>query len=119
MVLRVVGSGGAGGGDGLESRVAKVEAAVEHIQSDITEVKADIREMRSTNFAMFLITWGGLYRSREHHCQRIRLGLASKGPPPKRGQARDRLYPTSAVAHGGLTALAGPNIDLALVEAEC
>ena len=61
VVSRVIGGGGTGGGDGLESRVAKVEAAVKHIQSDITEIKADIREMRRTNFAMFLITWGGLF----------------------------------------------------------
>lgn len=30
----------------MESRVAKLEALVEHIQSDITEVKGDMRELR-------------------------------------------------------------------------
>lgn len=34
------------GGDGMESRIAKLEANVEHIQSDITDIKADVRSMR-------------------------------------------------------------------------
>jgi hypothetical protein len=38
--------GGGLGGDGLESRIAKVEAAIEHIQTDIADIKKDIRETR-------------------------------------------------------------------------
>lgn len=38
--------GGDGGGEDMEARVAKVEAAVEHIQLTLTDIKTDIREMR-------------------------------------------------------------------------
>ncbi|MBC8267400.1 MAG: hypothetical protein H8E36_01475 [Rhodospirillaceae bacterium] len=40
------GGGGNGGGDGLDARLAKVEATIGHIQSDISEIKKDIRETR-------------------------------------------------------------------------
>jgi hypothetical protein len=41
-------SGGGGGtSDGMEARVAKLEASVEHIQKDIAEIKGDVREFRS------------------------------------------------------------------------
>jgi hypothetical protein len=32
---------------GMEARVAKLEAAVEHIQNDVAEIKAEMREMRN------------------------------------------------------------------------
>ena len=44
----------------MEARLAKVEAAVEHIQTDIGDVKTDVREIRAKIDANFLITWGGL-----------------------------------------------------------
>jgi hypothetical protein len=41
-------SGGGGGtSDGMEARVAKLEAVVEHIQKDIAEIKTDVREFRT------------------------------------------------------------------------
>jgi hypothetical protein len=41
------GSGDGTSGGGMEPRVAKLEAAVEHIQKDIAEIKSDVREFRS------------------------------------------------------------------------
>jgi hypothetical protein len=41
-------SGGGGTFDGMEPRVAKLEAAVEHIQKDIAEIKTDVREFRTS-----------------------------------------------------------------------
>ena len=38
--------GGGGTFDGMEPRVAKLEAAVEHIQRDISEIKSDVRALR-------------------------------------------------------------------------
>jgi len=38
--------GGGGTFDGMEPRVAKLEAAVEHIQRDIGEIKSDLRALR-------------------------------------------------------------------------
>ena len=38
--------GGGGTFDGMEPRVAKLEAAVEHIQRDISEIKSDLRALR-------------------------------------------------------------------------
>jgi hypothetical protein len=42
------GDKGDGGGDddGMEARVAKLEAAVEHIQSDLVEIKTELRDHR-------------------------------------------------------------------------
>src|SRR5579871_3481706 len=36
------------GGDGMEARVAKLEADVDNIKVTLTEIKADIRDMRRT-----------------------------------------------------------------------
>ncbi|MFA0709587.1 hypothetical protein AB4653_28140, partial [Vibrio sp. 10N.222.48.A3] len=38
---------GGDGGDGLDSRVAKLEASVEYIQRDISDIKGDIKDIRS------------------------------------------------------------------------
>lgn len=46
--------GGGGGGDTGE-RVAKLEACVEHIQSDLTEIKGDLRSMLRMNMKAFLM----------------------------------------------------------------
>ena len=55
-------SGTEGGGvDGLEARMAKVEAAVEHIQSDLGEMKIDMRVLRSdarSDFRWMLAAYG-------------------------------------------------------------
>jgi hypothetical protein len=40
-------SSSSGGDDGVEARVAKLEAAVEHIQADISDLKADLRGFRA------------------------------------------------------------------------
>lgn len=34
------------GGDGMEARVAKLEAHAEHVQSDLTDIKRDISDIR-------------------------------------------------------------------------
>lgn len=42
---------GGGGGDhtgGMEARVAKLEAHVEHIDKTISDIKADVRDLRNT-----------------------------------------------------------------------
>ena len=44
-----------GGGDGTGERVAKLEASVEHIQSDLTVIKCDIRSMFAMHIKGFLI----------------------------------------------------------------
>jgi hypothetical protein len=53
---------GDGGGtfDGMEARVARLEATVGHIQTDTTDIKAEIRQMKQNARADFLITWGGM-----------------------------------------------------------
>jgi hypothetical protein len=40
------GSGGGNGGTGMDARVAKVEATIEHIQSDTSDIKENIRDLR-------------------------------------------------------------------------
>ena len=40
-------SGGGGNDGGMEARVAKLGAAVEHIQRDVGEIKQDIRETKT------------------------------------------------------------------------
>ncbi len=48
------------GGDGMESRVAKLEASVEYIQKDIGEIKLDIRELRSNHDRDFRILFAAI-----------------------------------------------------------
>lgn len=43
---------GGGGGNGMESRVAVLEASLGHIKTDIADIKTDIRVMRTDNKAM-------------------------------------------------------------------
>ncbi|MCP3053878.1 hypothetical protein [Aurantimonas marianensis] len=40
------GSDGGSGGDGMEPRVAKLEAGVAHIERDVTELRTDMRDVR-------------------------------------------------------------------------
>jgi hypothetical protein len=64
--------GGPGDGDGggqLGSRLAKVEACVEHIQSDLGEAKKDIRDLRNDTQRDFRILFGAIIV--------VALGLAS------------------------------------------
>jgi hypothetical protein len=53
------GSSGTGG-SGVEGRLAKVEAAIEHIQKDVSEIKADIRDLRRDASNDFRILFGAL-----------------------------------------------------------
>ncbi len=43
-----------GGRNGLEARIAKVEAAMEHMQADIGDIKQDVREIRKNARSDFL-----------------------------------------------------------------
>jgi hypothetical protein len=38
---------GGGGDGGFEARIAKLEAAVEHIQADTTDIKGEVRGLRN------------------------------------------------------------------------
>jgi hypothetical protein len=54
-------SGGGGGTfDGMEPRVAKLEAAVEHIQSDVSDIKIDIRALRTDARTDFRMLFGAI-----------------------------------------------------------
>lgn len=54
-------TGGSGsGGGGVEARIAKLEASVEHIQGDIGEIKHDYRHILYGGIGAFILTWGGL-----------------------------------------------------------
>jgi hypothetical protein len=44
----------------MEARIAKLEAVVEHIQSDLGDIKRDIREIRSDARTDFRVTWGAM-----------------------------------------------------------
>lgn len=44
----IAAKGGSGGND-MEARLAKLEATVSHIQSDLTDIKQDIGEFRKEN----------------------------------------------------------------------
>jgi hypothetical protein len=63
-------SGGAGGDgtSGMEARVAKVEASLEHIQTDISDVKGDIRSLRDNARTDFRLLFGAIIA--------VALGLA-------------------------------------------
>lgn len=61
-------SGGGGDNDGMESRVAKLEAAVEHIQRDISDLKTDVRGLRADSRSDFRTLFGALIA--------VALGLA-------------------------------------------
>ena len=58
--LERTGAGGAGYDDGMEARVAKLQAGLEHIQSDMKDLKGDVREVRSNARTDFIITWAAL-----------------------------------------------------------
>jgi hypothetical protein len=56
----VTSKSGGGGGDMLEARVARLESDVQNINANAVEIKQDVRDLRSKQWAHFLITWGGL-----------------------------------------------------------
>lgn len=56
-------------GGSMEPRVAKLEAAVEFIQRDISEVKTDLRDIGKKLDLHFYMNWGGLIA--------VALGLAA------------------------------------------
>ena len=62
-IQQVLQSGGGGGtSDGMEARMAKVEAAVEHIQTGVYDLKNDVRELRTevrSNFWRLISTGAG------------------------------------------------------------
>ena len=60
--------GGGGTFDGMEPRVAKLEAAVEHIQRDIGDIKSDVRALRDNARSDFHILFGAVIA--------VALGLA-------------------------------------------
>jgi hypothetical protein len=62
------GGGGGGTSDGMEARVAKVEAAIEHIQQDISEIKGDVRSLRDYARTDFRVMFGAIIA--------VALGLA-------------------------------------------
>jgi hypothetical protein len=48
------------GGDGTNARLAKLEAAIEHIHTDLGEVRKDIREIKSDAKTDFRILFGAI-----------------------------------------------------------
>ncbi len=63
--------GGDGGGtfNGMEARVAKLEAAIEHIQTDIADIKGDVRSLRDNARTDFRVLFGAVIA--------VALGLAA------------------------------------------
>ncbi len=52
----------------MDSRVAKLESAVDNIQRDAKEIKDDLRTLLKGGIGAFLITWAGIIA--------VALGLA-------------------------------------------
>lgn len=55
-------------GGNMDSRVAKLESAVDNIQRDAKEIKDDLRTLLKGGIGAFLITWAGIIA--------VALGLA-------------------------------------------
>jgi hypothetical protein len=51
---------GSEGGDGLEARVAVLEAHVTHIRGDVADIKSDIRHIRDEARTDFRLLFGAL-----------------------------------------------------------
>ena len=62
-------AGGGGTSDGMEARMAKVEAALDHIGRDMTDVKIDIRSLRDHARTDFRVLFGAVIA--------VALGLAA------------------------------------------
>ncbi|MEB7619096.1 hypothetical protein [Klebsiella aerogenes] len=50
-IPKIINYGGSGGGDMLEARVAKLEADVENIKTNLSEARSDIRGLVNTSSA--------------------------------------------------------------------
>jgi hypothetical protein len=68
MPGRLKGGNGDGTSDGMEARIAKLEAAVEHIQRDIGEIRTDVRSLRDNGRSDFRTLFGAIIA--------VALGLA-------------------------------------------
>jgi hypothetical protein len=44
----------------MDSRVARLEVRVEHIEGDIAEIKTDLRRLRERMEGDFRLTWAGI-----------------------------------------------------------
>lgn len=53
-------AGGDGYDGGMEARVAKLEAAMEFVQRELSDIKADLREVKRDARTDFRITWGAM-----------------------------------------------------------
>ena len=62
-------AGGGGTSDGMEARMAKVEAALDHIGREMTDVKIDIRSLRDHARTDFRVLFGAVIA--------VALGLAA------------------------------------------
>jgi hypothetical protein len=49
-----------GGGDGLEPRIAKLEAHVEHIKTSVNEVRTDLRDFQKQSRSEFYLIFGAI-----------------------------------------------------------
>jgi hypothetical protein len=52
--------GGGSGGNGMESRIAKLESSVESININITDVRDDVRDIRNWGLVLFLAVFAAL-----------------------------------------------------------
>lgn len=52
--------GGGGTSNGMEARVAKLEATIEHVQRDITDIKTDIRTLVGNARTDFRLLFGAI-----------------------------------------------------------
>jgi len=57
---RLKSGGGGGTSGGMEPRVAKLEAAVEHIQRDTTDIKTDVRTLRDNARTDFRVLFSAI-----------------------------------------------------------
>ncbi|HIB1592746.1 TPA: hypothetical protein ACWV6B_005231 [Salmonella enterica subsp. enterica serovar Muenchen] len=62
------GTSGGGGGSKMESRIAKLESDVGHINSTLQEIKDDVRELRREHHTDFRLLFGAIIT--------VALGLA-------------------------------------------
>ena len=57
------GGGGARGGSsggGIEARIARLEAHLEHMQDDVKEIKGELKTLLWAGITGFAVTWGGI-----------------------------------------------------------
>jgi hypothetical protein len=65
---QTVRSSSGSGSDGMEPRVAKLEASVQHIESDIRDIKTDVRGIKTEAQRDFRLIFGAIIA--------VALGLA-------------------------------------------